>query len=188
MPLCANCGTNNLEGVRFCVSCGSQIGDAPAPESWRASSELGGSVPPAASADPPDPNALGSTGYTPQVPPAPPSYPAYAQPQQPQGVPSYQPQQPQPASQPMHPAVPAIVSFFLPGIGLLFVPNKAGLGLGIFGATIAYTVLAIILTFFVVGICLFIAMPIINFAAALHSWDEAAKASGGQFQPLVFKN
>lgn len=188
MPLCANCGTNNIEGVRFCVSCGSQVGDAaaPQPESWRASSELG-NVPPAASADPAAPEAGGSTGYTPQVPPPPPSYPAYVPQQQQPGVPYYQPQ-PQPgASQPMHPAVSAIVSFFLPGIGLLFVPNKAGLGLGIFGATIAYTVLAIILTFFVVGICLFIAMPIINIAAAIHSWDEAAKASGGQFQPLVFK-
>jgi hypothetical protein len=186
MPHCANCGTNNIEGVRFCVSCGSQVGDAPPqPESWRASSELG-PVPPAASADPAGPEAAGgSVGYTPQVPPPASSYPAYAPQQQQQGVPYYQPQPP--ASQAMHPAVPAIVSFFLPGIGLLFVPNKAGLGLGIFGATIAYTVLAIILTFFVVGICLFIAMPIINIAAAIHSWDEAAKASGGQFQPLVFK-
>jgi len=182
MPVCANCGTNNIEGVRFCVSCGSQVGDAPAPESWRASSELG-SVPPAAWPDPADPGAgaSGSTGYTPQVPP---NYPTYT-PQQP-ASPYYQQQQP-PASQPMHPAVPAIVSLFLPGIGLLFVPNKAGLGLGIFGAVIAYTVIATILTFFVVGICLFIIMPLVNIAAAIHSWDEAAKASGGQFQPILFK-
>ena len=182
MPVCANCGTNNIEGVRFCVSCGSQVGDAPAPESWRASSDLGGSVPPAATSDPasPDAGASGSTGYTPQVPP---NYPTYT-PQQP-ATPYYQQQQP--AAQPMHPAVPAIVSLFLPGIGLLFVPNKAGLGLGIFGAVIAYTVIATILTFFVVGICLFIAMPLINVAAAIHSWDEAAKASNGQFQPILFK-
>jgi len=177
MPVCANCGTNNIEGVRFCVSCGSQVGDAPAPESWRASSDLGGSVPPAATSDP-----AGSTGYTPQVPP---NYPTYT-PQQP-ASPYYQQQQQQPASQPMHPAVPAIVSLFLPGIGLLFVPNKAGLGLALFGATIAYTVIATILTFFVVGICLFIVMPLINVAAAIHSWDEAAKASNGQFQPILFK-
>ena len=26
-----------------------------------------------------------------------------------------------------------------------------------------------------------------NVAAAIHSWDEAAKASGGQFQPILFK-
>jgi hypothetical protein len=100
-------------------------------------------------------------------------------------------QQPQPAlgggSQPMHPAVPAVVSLFLPGIGLLFVPNKAGLGIGIFAATIVYAVIATILTFVVVGICLFAVMPLINVAAAVHSWDEAAKNSNGQFQPILFK-
>ncbi len=30
-------------------------------------------------------------------------------------------------------------------------------------------------------------MPLINIAAAVHSWDEAAKASNGQFQPILFK-
>ena len=174
MPHCANCGTNNLEGVRFCVSCGSQVGDAPPPESWRASSELGGSVPPAPSADPTDPNA-GATGYT---PPAPPSYPTYA-PQQ-QQMPYYQQQQ-RPASQPMHPAVPAVVSLFFPGLGLLFVPNKAGLGIGIF---IAYIIFAVVTILLVVGICL---APIANVLIAVHSWDEAAKTSGGQFQPILFK-
>ena len=178
MALCANCGTNNIEGTKFCVGCGSQLGEAPAPESWRASSDLG--APPAGASETPRTEA---GGYTPQVPP-PPSYPAYNQPQTPA------PYQQQPAlggSQPMHPAVPAIVSFFLPGIGLLFVPNKAGLGIGIFAATIGYVIVATILTFFVVGICLFIAMPLVNIAAAIHSWDEAAKSSGGQFQPLLFK-
>jgi hypothetical protein len=101
------------------------------------------------------------------------------------------PQQQQPVlgggGQPMHPAVAAIVSLFLPGIGLLFVPNKAGLGIGIFAATIVYAVIATILTFVVVGVCLFAVMPLINVAAAVHSWDEAAKASGGQFQPILFK-
>lgn len=186
MPLCANCGTNNIEGVRFCVSCGSQIGDAPAPESWRASSELGGSVPPAASVDPASPNADaagGSTGYTPHVPPpAPPSYPAYAPQQQQQqgGVPYYQQQQ-QPASQPMHPAVAAVVSLFFPGLGLLFVPNKAGLGIGLF---VGYIIFAVVTILLVIGICL---APIANVLLAVHSWDEAAKASRGQFQPILFK-
>jgi hypothetical protein len=187
MPLCANCGTNNLEGVRFCVACGSQVGEAPPAESWRASSDLGGSAPPSATADPADTGtgAADSPGYTPQVPPPPPSYPAYT-PQQ-AGTPYYQQQQPAPAAQPMHPAVPAIVSLILPGIGLLFVPNKAGLGLGVFAAFIVYGIIATILTFVFVGICLFVAMPIINVAAAIHSWDEAAKSSGGQFQPILFK-
>ena len=182
MALCANCGTNNIEGTKFCVGCGSQLGEAPAPESWRASSDLG--APPAGTPDPTRPQA-DTGGYVPQVPP-PPAYPSYNQPQTP--APGYQ-QQPAVggASQPMHPAVPAIVSFFLPGIGLLFVPNKAGLGIGIFAATIGYAIVATILTFFVVGICLFIVMPLINIAAAIHSWDEAAKASGGQFQPILFK-
>ena len=187
MALCANCGTNNIDGTKFCVGCGSQLGEAPPPESWRASSDLG--TPPATdatatgTADPASPSADAWGGYTPQVPP-PTSYPAYNQPQTP--APGYQ----QPAlggSQPMHPAVAAIVSFFLPGIGLLFVPNKQGLGIGIFAATIGYAVLATILTFVFIGVCLFLVMPLINIAAAIHSWDEAAKASNGQFQPILFK-
>lgn len=195
MPLCANCGTNNVEGVRFCVSCGSQVGEAPPPESWRASSDLG-SAPSAPSAGgPAGPQPGGASGpssyappdapgYTPNVPPQS-NFPAYT-PQPPGGSPYYQEQQP-PASQPMHPAVPAIVSLFLPGIGLLFVPNKAGLGLAIFAGAIVYTILAVLLTFVVVGVCLLVVGPLINVAAAVHSWDEAAKASGGQFQPVFFK-
>jgi hypothetical protein len=183
MALCANCGTNNIEGTKFCVGCGSQLGEAPAPESWRASSDLG--APPAAATEDPTRNLSDAGGYSPQVPPPPPNYPTYNPP-----TPSpYGYQQP-PAvggSQPMHPAVAAIVSFFLPGIGLLFVPNKQGLGIGIFAATIGYAIIATILTFVFIGVCLFLVMPLINIAAAIHSWDEAAKASGGQFQPILFK-
>ena len=184
MAMCANCGTNNIEGTKFCVGCGSQLGEAPPPESWRASSDLG--APPVAGTEEPTRPQADAGGYTPQVPP-PPSYPTYNQPAPP---PAYGYQQQQPAiggSQPMHPAVAAIVSFFLPGLGLLFVPNKAGLGIGIFAATIGYAVIATLLTFVVIGVCLLVVMPLINIAAAIHSWDEAAKASGGQFQPLVFK-
>lgn len=170
MALCATCGTNNVDGTKFCVNCGATL--APAPESWRASGGL--NPPPTAEADQP------SGGYTPQTPSS--NYPAYNPPQGP--APYYQPA---PAGQPMHPAVPALVSFFLPGLGLLFVPNKAGLGIGIFAATLAYAVIATILTFVAVGICLFMVMPLINIAAAVHSWDEAAKASNGQFQPILFK-
>ena len=38
-----------------------------------------------------------------------------------------------------------------------------------------------------IGTCLFIAVPLVNVGAAIHSWDEAAKSSGGQFQPILFK-
>ena len=177
MATCASCGTNNVEGTKFCVSCGATLAPAsaaPAPESWRMSGDLNNQPPPADAYTP-------TGGYTPQAPP--PNYPAYNAGQN--MTPSYQ--QTPSGSQPMHPAVPAIVSFFFPGIGLLFVPNKAGLGIGIFAATLAYTVVAIILTFVAVGLCLFMVMPLINIAAAIHSWDEAAKASNGQFQPILFK-
>lgn len=173
MIACPSCGADNVEGTRFCVKCGTTLPAAPAPESWRQSGDLGGQQQ--------TQQGYQSGGYTPPQQQS--GYPAY---NQSQGM--YQPTPPAAGgSQQMHPAVAAIVSLFLPGIGLLFVPNKAGLGIGIFAATIAYAVIATILTFVVVGICLFIAMPLINVAAAIHSWDEAAKVSGGQFQPILFK-
>ncbi|HZH32610.1 MAG TPA: hypothetical protein VEY11_17730 [Pyrinomonadaceae bacterium] len=177
MATCASCSTNNVDGTRFCVSCGATLApaSAPAPESWRMSGDLNNQPPPAA--DPYNP----AGGYTPQTPP--PNYPSYNAGQN--MTPSYQ--QAPAGNQPMHPAIPALVSFFIPGIGLLFVPNKAGLGIGIFAATLAYAVIATILTFVAVGLCLFMVMPLINIAAAIHSWDEAAKASNGQFQPILFK-
>jgi hypothetical protein len=174
MIACPSCGAENVEGTRFCVKCGTTLPATPAPESWRQSGDLGQQQ----TQQP----GYQSGGYAPPQPP-PSSYPTY---NPPQGM-YQQPGTPGQQSQQMHPAVPAIISLFLPGIGLLFVPNKAGLGIGIFAATIAYAIIATLLTFVVVGICLFVAMPLINVAAAIHSWDEAAKASGGQFQPILFK-
>jgi len=173
MIACPSCGAENVEGTRFCVKCGTTLPATPAPESWRQSGDLG--------QQPTQQPGYQSGGYTPPQP-SQSSYPTYS--------PQQYPQQQQPAlggSQPMHPAVPAVVSLFLPGIGLLFVPNKAGLGIGIFAATIVYAVIATILTFVVIGVCLFAVMPLINVAAAVHSWDEAAKNSNGQFQPILFK-
>ena len=174
MIACPSCAAENVEGTRFCVKCGTTLPAAPSPESWRQSGDLGQQQ---------TPQDYQSGGYAPPTPPQS-SYPSY---NQQQGM--YQ--QPQPVlgggGQPMHPAVPAVVSLFLPGIGLLFVPNKAGLGIGIFAATIVYAVIATILTFVVIGVCLFAVMPLINVAAAVHSWDEAAKTSNGQFQPILFK-
>ena len=170
---CPSCGVENVEGTRFCVKCGTTLPASPAPESWRQSGDLGQQQ----TQQP----GYQSGGYTPPQQQQS-SYPTYS--------PQQYPQQQQPAlggSQPMHPAIPAVVSLFLPGIGLLFVPNKAGLGIGIFAATIVYAVIATILTFVVVGVCLFAIMPLINVAAAVHSWDEAAKNSNGQFQPILFK-
>jgi len=180
MISCPSCGAENAEGTRFCVKCGTTLSSAPAPESWRAPS---GDLNATKVGDPPGGTAGGTAGgYTPQTPPS--SYPTYTPPQ---GV-SYQPQ-PAGGSQPMHPAVPALVSFFVPGIGLLFVPNKAGLGLGIFAGYCVLVFILIVLAVITLGLgsCLFILLPLANVAAAIHSWDEAAKSSGGQFQPLLFK-
>lgn len=177
MAACANCGTSNIDGTKFCVSCGAQLGEAPAPESWRASSEL--NPPPAT-----DPGAT-TGGYQPQTPPPPPptGYPSYTPTQTPQ---SYQQQAPGGAQQ-MHPALPAILSLFLPGIGLLLVPDKQKLGIGIFAAYVGLGIVGFILSFVIVGLCVLLLMPLANIAAAIHSWDEAAKVSGGQFQPILFK-
>jgi hypothetical protein len=179
MAVCATCGTSNIEGTTFCVKCGAQLGDAPAPESWRAS---GGLNPPT------DTSATGgattdstSGGYTPSTPP-PPSYPTYTPTQTPQTY-----QTPVGGAQQMHPAVPAIVSLFLPGIGLLFLPNKQGLGIGIFAAYVVLGIIGFFLSFIVIGLCVLILMPLANIAAAIYTWDEAAKLSGGQFQPILFK-
>jgi uncharacterized RDD family membrane protein YckC len=77
MATCASCGTNNVEGTKFCVSCGATL--APAPGSWRAgtdelqgqppvkSSSTSGSGDPASSGTP-------SSSYTPNLPPPPPMY------------------------------------------------------------------------------------------------------------------
>ena len=87
----------------------------------------------------------------------------------------------------MHPAVAAIVSLLIPGAGLFFVKDKAGLAIGILVGWIVYWVVAIILSFVFIGFCLFLLAPLIHLGAALLSWDEAAKQSGGQFSPILFK-
>src|ERR1051325_1867239 len=33
MAICASCGTNNVDGTKFCVQCGAAL--APAPGAWR---------------------------------------------------------------------------------------------------------------------------------------------------------
>jgi len=174
MTSCPSCGGENVDGARFCVKCGATLSPAPAPESWRTSGDL--NQPASEQANPSTGTSTG--GYT---PPSAQSYPTYNPPQNM----TFQPQ-PGAANQ-MHPAIPALVSLFFPGLGLLFVPNKAGLGIGVFAAYIALGIVATILTFVLVGVCIFMLMPLANIVAAVHSWDEAAKSSNGQFQPILFK-
>lgn len=175
---CPSCGAENVEGTRFCVKCGTSLpaAGAPEPESWRQSGDLNQTQT--------EQSARPSGGYTPPSAPQS-SYPSYT-PQQQQGM-SYQGGQSSSGAQQMHPAIPALVSLFFPGLGLLFVPNKAGLGIGIFAGYMVLGIIGFVLTFVVIGLCLLLALPLGNVVAAIHSWDEAAKTSGGQFQPILFK-
>ena len=73
MAICATCGTNNIDGTKFCVQCGATL--APAPGAWRTPTEelnappAGGSAPTATPTGNPyaSPNL---TFQTPQPPPA----------------------------------------------------------------------------------------------------------------------
>ncbi|HEV7905855.1 MAG TPA: RDD family protein [Pyrinomonadaceae bacterium] len=82
MATCASCGTNNVEGTKFCVSCGATL--APAPGSWRAGTEELQSPPTGGTGSSSTPSGSPSSSYIPN--PAPPVYSApqpssmYAQP------------------------------------------------------------------------------------------------------------
>jgi len=178
MTFCVSCGAENADGTQFCVRCGATLAPAPAPESWKVSGDLG--TPAAPPSDP-------SGGYTPGG-----AAGGYGQPSS--GYPSYNPsqtpmpyQQPLGGAQPMHPAVPALVSFFLPGLGLLFMKDKQGPALAFFGGYIAYWLVSFVLSFVFIGFCLFLLFPLLHIAAGIYTWDEAAKQSNGQFQPILFK-
>lgn len=60
MIYCPNCGTQNVDGVKFCVQCGAPL--APASESWRGSSNLdepsASNQPPTAPYTPPTATAM----------------------------------------------------------------------------------------------------------------------------------
>lgn len=191
MTICPSCGTENADGAKFCVKCGAQIiTPAPEPGAWRADAASGSGSSSGEVANPPyEPTGNPANYSAPNAPPSsyvpPPStYDAYGQQQQPLVY------QQQGAAEPMHPAIPALVSLFIPGLGLLFVPNKAGLGIGIFAGYVALCVVLTVLAVITLGLgtCLFFLLPIANVGAAVHSWDEAAKASGGKFQPILFKS
>lgn len=176
MVLCPSCGADNADGLKFCVKCGGELGEpipSSGPGSWqRPSGNL---------YDTPGSGNLGGQPGGP-VPPPGPNYPTYT----PMQSAPYQ-QQAQAPRQPVHPAIPAIVSLFFPGIGLLFVPNKAGLGILIFVCTVVWNLFVIFLSAFLIGLCLLPISLLIMVGAAIHSYDEAAKIAGGEFKPILFK-
>jgi hypothetical protein len=100
MATCASCGTNNIEGTKFCVSCGATLAPhRPPPESWRMSGDLNNQPPPATPYNP-------TGGYTPQTPP--PNYPSYNAGQN--MTPSYQQQRRRGISPCTRPSPPSSVS------------------------------------------------------------------------------
>ncbi len=69
MIACPTCGSENVEGTRFCVKCGTTLPASPAPESWRQSGDLG-------QQQQTQQSSYQSGGYAPPPPPQS-SYPAY---------------------------------------------------------------------------------------------------------------
>ncbi|HEX8070212.1 MAG TPA: RDD family protein [Pyrinomonadaceae bacterium] len=64
MAICASCGTNNVEGTKFCVQCGAAL--APAPGAWRTPTEELNA--PASGASAPSSAAPAGGTYTPPTP------------------------------------------------------------------------------------------------------------------------
>ena len=84
--------------------------------------------------------------------------------------------------------MPALVSLIAPGLGLLLLKSRDRVkdAIAIFGGYFVYVSIATILTTIVIGLCCWLPVPLLNLAAAIHSYDEAMLLEGSP--PLVFKN
>ena len=87
----------------------------------------------------------------------------------------------------LHPAVPLIVSLLAPGLGLLLLDRKDRVkdAFLIFGLWFSYVTLSFFLTFFVIGVCCWLPLPLLNVAAGIHSFDEMTLEQGGR--PVLFQ-
>jgi hypothetical protein len=93
----------------------------------------------------------------------------------------------QPQAAYKHPAFLAVLSLFFPGLGLLFVPDRAGLGIAMMALYILMWVVSVPLAAFYIGCCCMACIPIYNFGAAIYSYDKGAKLTNGEFKPIIFK-
>ncbi len=87
----------------------------------------------------------------------------------------------------MHPAVPMIVSLLAPGLGLLLLDRQDRVkdAFLIFGLWFSYVAFSFLLTFFIIGVCCWLPLPLLNVAAGIHSFDEMTLQQGGK--PVLFQ-
>lgn len=89
-----------------------------------------------------------------------------------------------------NPIIGALVSFFLPGLGLLLGKCHRKLGVMVFvAAMVAICAIVVagifgtLMCFF--GFLLYMAIPVIHITAAVHTYDVLQKEEGGK--PIFFK-
>ncbi len=86
----------------------------------------------------------------------------------------------------MDPVLATVISLIIPGLGLYFVwpEDKKMMAILItvvlLAADAAITFMGIILIFVLVGLCCFFLIPVIHLGAALFTYNEAMKATGGK--------
>ena len=87
----------------------------------------------------------------------------------------------------LHPAVALIVSLLAPGLGLLLLHRRDRVqdAFLIFGLWFGYVALSFVLTFFVIGMCCWLPLPLLHVAAGIHSFDEMTLERGGK--PVLFQ-
>ncbi len=71
----------------------------------------------------------------------------------------------------MSPVVAAVLSLIVPGLGHIL-GGQTNRGIGWIAATVIYYLLAFILTFFLVGLVLFLIAPILHIAAAADAYIQ----------------
>lgn len=86
----------------------------------------------------------------------------------------------------MDPILATLISLIIPGLGLYFVWPEDKKTMAILTAVVllaadaAVVVIGIILTMVLIGLCCFFFVPVIHLGAAVYTYNEAMKATGGK--------
>lgn len=86
----------------------------------------------------------------------------------------------------MDPILATLISLIIPGLGLYFVWPEDKKTMAILTAVVllaadaAVVVIGIILTMVLIGLCCFFLVPVIHLGAAVYTYNEAMKATGGK--------